>query len=194
MELLESAGVDLQRRFTVAVAVGALKPHHRWVRSEFAGLIRLIKADDDNVRVLLIGASSDLVDAHEILRELGDDAGVTSFVGETTFSGALGILEHCKILIACDGGVLYMAAAMGCSTVSLWGPGVMERFKPPGEDHIGVRKNYACIPCVTWERLGQFPPCPYGRRCYNDMRAREVFDAYLRVKARRLAGPAESGV
>jgi ADP-heptose:LPS heptosyltransferase len=186
--MLETAGIDLQHHFAVAVAVGALKPHHRWVLSEFAVLIRLIKADDDNARVLLVGSSNDLADAHEVLRELGDDAGVTSFVGKTELSAALGILERCRVLIACDGGILYMAAAMGCNTVSLWGPGVMERFKPPGEDHIGVRKSYACIPCVTWDRLGEFPPCPYGRRCYKDMRASEVFDAYLRVKASLMRG------
>ena len=90
--------------------------------------------------------------------------------------------ERCETLLACDGGVVYMGAAMGCATISLWGPGVMERFKPPGDRHIGVRMDYACIPCVTWDRLGEFPSCPYRRRCYNDLEASAVFDAYCRLK------------
>jgi ADP-heptose:LPS heptosyltransferase len=104
-------------------------------------------------------------------------------VGETTFSEALAVLSKCKILIACDGGLVYMAAAMGCGTISLWGPGVMDRFKPPGENHIGIRKDYFCIPCVNYSRLGEFPPCPYNRRCYMDITAEEIFDQYLSLKA-----------
>ena len=94
----------------------------------------------------------------------------------------------CRILVACDGGIVYMAACVGCATVSLWGPGVMERFKPPGELHSGVRKQYACIPYVTWSRLGEFPRCPYDRRCYNDLTAHEVFEHHARVK-NRVAAP-----
>jgi hypothetical protein len=71
----------------------------------------------------------------------------------------------------------------------LWGPGVMERFKPSGARHVGVRKGFSCIPCVTWERLGKFPGCPYQRRCYNELTADEVFEPYVRLK-RTLAAPA----
>ena len=183
-QLLESAGVDPQAHFLVAVAVGALKPHHRWVMSEFAALIGLVKADDPRVRVVLVGSGADRADAREVVERLDDAASVIDLVGRTDLAAVLGVLEHCPILIACDGGMVYLGAAAGCSTVSLWGPGVMERFKPPGEDHVGVRKGYACVPCVTWDRLGEFPPCPYDRRCYKDLRATEVFDAYLRLKAR----------
>ncbi len=79
-----------------------------------------------------------------------------------------------------------MAAAMGCSTISIWGPGVMERFKPPGDNHIGLRKDYFCIPCVNYSRLGEFPKCQYNRKCINDISVEEVFDKYLYLKNQRL--------
>jgi len=118
-----------------------------------------------------------------VLKHIDANERVISLVGETTFSEALAVLSNCKILIACDGGLVYMAAAMGCGTISLWGPGVMDRFKPPGENHIGIRKDYFCIPCVNYSRLGEFPPCPYNRRCYMDIIAEEIFDQYLSLKA-----------
>jgi ADP-heptose:LPS heptosyltransferase len=185
--LLSEAGIDAERVFLVAVAVGALKPHHRWVMTEFARLIELVRSEDRAVRVVLVGSPTDVADTEEVWRHLGSHERVTNLVGKTDFNSALGVLERCRILISCDGGLVYMGAAMGCSTLSLWGPGVMERFKPPGERHVGVRKNYACIPCVTWERLGEFPPCPYERRCYNDLTAEEVFGAYRSLKGKLMA-------
>ena len=183
--LLGTVGIDAEREFLVAVAVGVLKPHHRWVMTEFARLIELVRAEDRTARVVLVGSPNDAADTAEVWRHLESHERVTNLVGKTDFNTALGVLERCRILISCDGGLVYMGAAMGCSTVSLWGPGVMERFKPPGEGHVGVRKDYACIPCVTWERLGEFPRCPYGRRCYNELTAEEVFRAYLDLKGAR---------
>ena len=134
-----------------------------------------------------MGTSGDIADADEVLRHLGSDVKVVNLVGQTSYMEALGVLQHCKILVASDGGMVYMAAAMGCSTISLWGPGVMERFKPVGDNHVGVRKGYACVPCVNYSRLGEFPTCPYDRMCIKDITADDVFDQYLQLKAQILA-------
>lgn len=183
-DLLGEMLIDPENEFLVAVAVGVLKPHHRWVMAEFARLLDLIRSEDSKVRIVLVGSPNDLADTQEVVRYLDSRERVENLVGKTGFDAALGILERCRMLVSCDGGLVYMAAAMGCATVSLWGPGVMERFKPPGERHLGVRKAYACVPCVTWDRLGEFPPCPYERRCYNELTAEEVFDSYLSLKER----------
>jgi ADP-heptose:LPS heptosyltransferase len=181
--LLQSRGVEPKKDILVAVAPGVLKPHHRWIMSRFAELVEMIRKEDIRTKILLIGSPSDLPDARKVLKHIDANERVISLVGETTFSEALAVLSHCKILIACDGGLVYMAAAMGCGTISLWGPGVMDRFKPPGDNHIGIRKDYFCIPCVNYSRLGEFPPCPYHRRCYMDITAEEIFDQYLSLKA-----------
>jgi ADP-heptose:LPS heptosyltransferase len=150
--------------------------------SEWVKVIESILADDAEAKVVLVGVPADRADADEVARGLGGNARVVDLVGRTSHLEALALLERCDVLLACDGGVVYMGAAMGCATVSLWGPGVMERFKPPGERHVGVRKDYPCIPCVTWDRLGEFPRCPYDRKCYGDLTAAEVFEAYGRAK------------
>jgi ADP-heptose:LPS heptosyltransferase len=178
-EILLSYDLSREKDFIVAVVPGVLKDHHRWIMPRFASLIDLIQWHDVEAKMILLGASADVLDAQEVLAHVSQKESVTNLVGKTDFMQALAILKACKILIACDGGVVYMAAAMGCSTISIWGPGVMDRFKPPGDNHIGIRKDYFCVPCVNYSRLGEFPRCPYDRRCIMDISAEEVFAAYV---------------
>lgn len=182
-DLLDSLNIQAEKDYLVAVAPGVLKPHHRWIMSRYAELIDRILSDSADIKIVLVGVPADRNIADEVFRLVKTRDRVLNLIGKTTFDDALGILEKCEIMIACDGGLVYMAAAMGCATISLWGPGVMERFKPPGDDHIGVRKDYVCIPCVNYSRLGEFPPCPYRRRCINDITAADVFEKYLQLKS-----------
>lgn len=180
--IFQSHDIQPDNDFIVAVAPGVLKPHHRWIMSRFAKLIELILQEDPNIKILVVGAPADLKDANEVLEHLNEDNRIINLVGKTNFMEAIGVMRSCKILITCDGGIVYVAAAMGCGTISLWGPGVMDRFKPPEPDHIGIRKDYFCIPCVNYSRLGEFPPCPYDRRCINDITPEDVLEKYVHLK------------
>jgi ADP-heptose:LPS heptosyltransferase len=162
----------------IVVAPSVLKPQHRWSNEKWALVTsRLLQAEDD-LRVILMGRPGDREDAGEVVRRLPDKDRVLNLVGRTSLPVSLAILKRSRALLACDGGILYMAAAVKCPSLSLWGPGVMERFKPPGEIHVGIRKEHPCIPCVTWDRLGEFPQCPYNRKCYSDISVRDIESAY----------------
>ncbi len=182
--ILGSVSVDPDVDFVVSVFPGVLKPHHRWKMDGFAALVRKILEENERTVVLLMGAAGDRKEADEVLRFIGGNGRVKDLVGRTMFGESLALLKASKILVSCDGGAVYMGASMGCGTISLWGPGVMERFKPPGERHIGLRKMYPCIPCVNYARLGEFPPCPYDRKCLNDISAEEVYLSYKALKDR----------
>lgn len=184
--ILRSHDIDPEKDFITVIVPGVLKAHHRWVMTKFASLINMILKEDSKAKILLMGSPSDISDVHEVMQHITKSKRVVNLVGETNFENALGVLKTCKILIACDGGIVYMAAAMGCNTISIWGPGVMERFKPPGDNHIGVRKDYFCVPCVNYSRLGEFPDCPYDRKCIKDISAMDVFDKYKNLKTRIL--------
>lgn len=182
--LLSDAGIDAESEFLVAVSAGALKPENRWVMSEFSSLIESILAEDARARVLLVGSAVDLECTEEVIGGIADTDRVANLVAKTTVPETLAVLAACRILIACDGGIVHMAAASGCSTISLWGPSVMQRFKPAGPTHLGIKSDHPCVPCVTRERLGEFPGCPYARRCLVDIKAPRVLDAYLLEKRR----------
>jgi ADP-heptose:LPS heptosyltransferase len=181
--ILGRLSVDPVRNFVVSIFPGVLKPHHRWKMEEYADLIRRILEEDERVVVLLMGTPGDRKDVDEVLRITGENGRVKDLAGLTNFGESLGILKATRILVSCDGGAVYMGASMGCATLSFWGPGVMERFKPPGPMHVGVRKEYPCVPCVNYSRLGEFPDCPYNRKCMNEMTASEAFEHYMILKA-----------
>lgn len=182
--ILESYSINLQKTFVVAVFPGVLKPHHKWKTNEFIALANKILEESNDTKILIFGTTQDKAEADAVLEGINSSERVIDLVGQGGFLDVLGLLKFCRILVACDGGAVYMGAAMGCGTLSLWGPGVMERFKPPGDLHIGVRKDYSCIPCVQYNRLGEFPNCPYNRKCLNDLTAEEVFGKYLILKSR----------
>jgi ADP-heptose:LPS heptosyltransferase len=187
--ILSSHGVTPMRDVLITVTPGVLKAHHRWRMDRFSGLIQKILDDDANVTVIILGSKGDIHDAQAVYAPFHNSGRVINLTGSTNFLESLGILQLSDVLIACDGGIVYMAAAMGCKTISIWGPGVMERFKPPGSIHVGVRKQYPCIPCVNYDRLGEFPPCPYNRKCINDISIKDVFDGYLQLKATNFDTP-----
>jgi len=182
--ILQSYHINSANDIIIAIVPGVLKEHHRWIMSNFSSLIELIQHQDEEAIILLLGAPSDIQDANEVLLHLKEQRRVINLVEKTTFIEVLGILKACKVLIACDGGIIYMAAAMGCNTISLWGPGVMERFKPPGDKHIGLRKDYFCVPCVNYGRLGEFPKCLYERKCIKDISPADVFEKYVKLRDR----------
>ena len=181
---ISAAGLDPESHFFVGVGVGTLKPENEWVMSEFALLIDSILAEDERTRVILLGSAEDMDNTEQVMQCINNTKRVIDLVAKTSITETLSILELCQILVVCDGGLVHMGSAMGCKTVSLWGPGPMQRFKPIGKDHIGIRKEYWCIPCISRERLGDFPGCPYNRRCLNDIKAAQVMDGYLLHKGR----------
>ncbi len=181
--VLKEHDVDLENDFLVTVVPGVLKQHHRWEMDKFGALINMINSNDAGVKVLLLGTSADIHDAGKVMQHITENGRVINLVGKTSFEESLGILTKCRIMISCDGGIVYMASAMGCDTISIWGPGVMERFKPPGDHNVGIRKEYFCVPCINYSRLGEFPGCRYDRRCIKDISPEEVFKGYLKLKS-----------
>ena len=182
--LLESYSINLSQAFLVSVFPGVLKAHHKWKTEEFISLTNQILEENRETTVVILGTKADKAESDLVIRGVKNRDRIIDLVGQGGFLEVLGILKWCRVLVACDGGAVYMGSAMGCGTLSLWGPGVMERFKPPGDLNIGVRKDYACIPCVQYDRLGEFPACPYNRRCYNDLTSGEVFEHYMILKSR----------
>ncbi len=80
-----------------------------------------------------------------------------------------------------DSGVMHLAAAVGCPTVSVWGPTEPEKWAPRGEKHRWVRKWERCPGCVYWDyRMG----CARGdHACMEAVGVDEVEGAIREVES-----------
>ncbi len=62
------------------------------------------------------------------------------------------VMKRAALWIGNDSGPLHLAAAVGCKTLSLWGPTDPEKWAPLGEGNHVVRKVVArCPGCVYWD-------------------------------------------
>ncbi len=73
-----------------------------------------------------------------------------------------------------------MGAGLSVPTVSLFGPGIANKWAPPGEQHIVINHKLPCSPCT---RFGTTPPCPIGAKCIQDISVGEVFTAAQEILA-----------
>jgi ADP-heptose:LPS heptosyltransferase len=75
------------------------------------------------------------------------------------------------LLVSGDSGVLHLAVGLDVPTVSLFGPGIAEKWAPRGDIHRVIDHHLACSPCT---RFGTTPPCPIQARCLADIGVDEV--------------------
>jgi len=76
--------------------------------------------------------------------------------------------------VTADSGIMHLAAIMGVPTLSLFGPGIVEKWAPRGEAHLVVKLDLPCSPCT---RFGTVPPCPHGYACMRDLEPGMVVEA-----------------
>ncbi len=63
----------------------------------------------------------------------------------------LAVLSRCQLVVCNDSGPMHMAAALGVSTVAIFGPELPDWYGPLGSGHrIVIRKGMWCRPC--WQK------------------------------------------
>ena len=151
----------------VGIAPGAAFGHaKRWPRSRFAELAARLTRDL-GVLCVILGRSEDRDITHEIQ---GID-----LIGATDLPMLMGVISHCRALVANDSGALHLAAALGVPIAGIYGP-TDERYSTPltpFETSVGrvvtISESVFCRPC-------HLADCPIDHRCMKRIPAARVFD------------------
>ena len=119
-------GLSLDEEFYV-VAPGANWSEKIWPGVKYGLLIRTCLKQKLTNQVVLLGSNTDA----EIDLDLGTSASnILDMRGKTKLLEAVSIMNRAKLFIGNDSGLGHMAASVGCKTLTLFGPGNSQRYRP----------------------------------------------------------------
>jgi lipopolysaccharide heptosyltransferase II len=174
--ILEKEGVqknDLLIGFNVNVSDLSLE--RRWPKQKFQALAKALMADL-NVKLVFVGAPVDRTYVDEVLDGLGRTAQVVNLAGKTSLGELLGVFTRMALFVTNDSGPLHIAAALGVSTLSLFGPETPVLYGPQGESPLVIYKGLYCSPCLSVFNA-KTAPCNGQNICMQSISAEEVFTA-----------------
>ncbi len=164
------------RKPFIGVVMGSSWESKDWFFDGYYHLVKEILVDG-RMNVVLIGDKSRTVMANalcEKIRQSEPDVDLTShltnLVGKTSLVELIGILKEASVGVGPDSGPGHLAAAVGTSFVSLFGPTSPKRVAPYGSEHLVVQANVNCAPCYKKR-------CPESeKRCMKEIRVETVLE------------------
>jgi len=150
--LLRRHGVDPAEPL-VALGIGAGHPKRSWPGDRFAAIGAWMR-EQYGMRALILGGPDEADEASRVAADVGSAA--LSLVGATTLRESAAVLEHCRLFVGNDSGLMHLAAGVGVPVVELtchWVGGDRLhanspiRFGPWGVPSRILRPASACAPC-----------------------------------------------
>lgn len=148
---------------------GASIMERRWGCASFRNLAQSFF--DKGISIVVVGGTMDAELGRQIVADLDFPYGV-NLTGETTLGETAAILKKATVLVSADSGVLHLAAGVGCPSVALFGPGIVEKWAPQGSQHSVVSLDLSCSPCT---RFGTTPKCKKLGQCIQEITVEMVW-------------------
>ena len=151
----------------IGIAPGAAFGHaKRWPPKRFAELAGILSRE--------LGAACVIVGRTED-RDAARDVSGIDLVGQTDLLMLMGVLSHCRALVANDSGALHLAAALGVPVAGIYGP-TDERYSTPLTSIEGAHKVATIAEPVFCRPCG-LADCPIDHRCMKRISTSRVFDS-----------------
>ena len=135
-----------------------------WPPDRFARVVRWL-VEERRVRVVLTGSAAD----RRLTRYIAHTAGVQclDMAGQLSLAELAALIQRMNAYLTVDSGPAHMAAALGTSLVTLWGPGIFEQTAPISP---------ANPPCILYHRV-HCAPCygtPAMKTCTDNICMKEI--------------------
>jgi heptosyltransferase-2 len=163
--LLEAEGWD-GRQSLVGIHPGATNSRaKRWLPDRFAEVAGRLGVAT-NARVVVLGGPSETELTREVARRLEDPPFMLA--GKTSLGELMGVIASLSLFLSNDSGPMHLAAALGTSTVAVFGPTDPRETGPVGKAALVVREPVECSPCV-------YRDCPIDHRCMERVEVERVY-------------------
>jgi len=128
----------------LVLAPGANWPGKRWPVEHYAALAQALRGDFDSL--VLLGSAADVSDAGGRLDGLA--LPTLNLMGRTSLIEATAVMRRATLFVGNDSGLGHLASAAGIPSVTVFGPGRPERYRP-----WGSRASLLLAPDLALEKL-----------------------------------------
>jgi ADP-heptose:LPS heptosyltransferase len=180
LAVVESLGLDTGRpEFFAPVELG-LRPEagtvllcpdsdfgrsYEWPLERWEELAKSLLAEGRTVTIASLRGGPRL--GHALMTRLAADV---PFLDADGLANLLPLLAVHAVVLAADGSLPHLAAHVGATCVTLFGPNDPLWKRPLGKRHIAVHHHAACAPCFL-------PKCPLDGRCQSELTVPRVLAA-----------------
>jgi len=130
----------------IGMQCGAKRPANRWLPERFIALGKALVSELD-AHLVFTGSEGEkpLIDA--IIEGIGP--GCTNLVGQTTIPELAALANLCDCFVSNDTGTMHVVASTGKPVVAIFSArDHAHRWYPYGDQHIVLRHNPECSPCL----------------------------------------------
>jgi lipopolysaccharide heptosyltransferase II len=160
----------------VTFVPGATAKERQWPITRYRKIARWLT--QKGYPVVVLGGKEDTETATTLARGFHPEEWMVNLTGQTTFSQTAAIIQKACAHVSSDTGVLHLACGVGTPTVSLFGPGLHQKWAPKGNQHVMIRTGRSCSPC---SQQGEIPPCPHGAACIQEIETTTVKEGLKKV-------------
>jgi len=155
---------------SIAICTGSSKrwESKKWGIESYIELIKKLLAD--GIQINLVGSSLEKIDEIKILQECPT---VISFVGKTNFQTLKTLLSRMHLFVGNDSGPTHIAAGVGTSTLTIFGPTDI-KHSPKFGNYRGIHlyiKPHSIIQCHPCYKS----MCPTKHECMQDITVENVY-------------------
>jgi ADP-heptose:LPS heptosyltransferase len=161
----------------VTIAPGATAKDRIWPKDRYIQVIHWLL--QNGYCVLLLGGKDALGVSKTITKDFEQDE-VRNLCGKNSLPESAALIHKARAHLSSDTGILHVAYGLGTPTVSLFGPGLHDKWAPKGRRHVLLRAGLSCSPCIV---DGEIPPCPHGAACIAKIEVAGVIQGLKKVLA-----------
>lgn len=119
-------------------------PYKEWLDDKWVHVINWLW-NEFHVAAAIVGSRDEAARAAELVKKCSGVA--YSLAGKTTLAELAGVLSLSRFHLGVDSAAPHIAAAMGTSTITIYGPSDWRDWAPVGDKHHVVVPDMNCVPC-----------------------------------------------
>ncbi len=148
-----------------------IMPERAWPRANYeAVLSRLLEAGEYKIAAI-----------SQRRVEMPERPGLLNLSGRLDYRRLAGLFARARLFITHDSGPLHIAAAMGCPTVSIFGPETPAGYAPLGPKHKALYLGLPCSPCIDTLKGKELNCVRAGNDCVTGITPEMVLKAAKEV-------------